>query len=127
MLLLEPGLVGRAPDRIVANDVDAAPELAVLAERVSRGRLGESRSAGEQKNSDEIKGWVHDLFMGAEVARRLRSVSDRLATSATTNSHSKRRFLYAPISGASGLTSGPKYRSTTSGSVSLVFSKVTPD
>src|SRR5262245_37045384 len=33
---------------------------------------------------------------------------------------------YAPIAGASGFTSGPKYRSVTSGSVSLVFSKVTP-
>jgi hypothetical protein len=35
-------------------------------------------------------------------------------------------FRYAPIFGASGLTSGPKYRNTTSGSVSLVFSNVTP-
>src|SRR5262245_3811829 len=35
-------------------------------------------------------------------------------------------FRYAPIAGASGFTSGPKYRSVTSGSVSLVFSKATP-
>src|SRR6266496_669061 len=31
---------------------------------------------------------------------------------------------YAPISGAFGFTSGPKYLKTTSGSVSLVFSNI---
>jgi hypothetical protein len=37
------------------------------------------------------------------------------------------RDLYAPIAGAFGFTSGPKYLSATSGSVKEVFLKVTPD